>query len=268
MHLGHPTLLKHKTARHVMKKTLTLISLSVSVAATQAQLVTLRDEANNVVNGTTVVFTGAPTEIVFETDISATLTGNVGKVVNVRRYEIDVAAGTQNYFCWGVCYGPQDAGAMPVWNALPQHAITMSPGVTITNFHAYHAPMGLENTNVYRYVWYDVGNVSDTTWVDIEFRSQAVGINEAVAAQYELSVFPNPSMGSDVRVTFTGTGVTAATNLVVYNTVGERVHVERLRSAQQVVVLSTADLSSGVYFATLEANGSTLATRRFAVTGR
>jgi Secretion system C-terminal sorting domain len=144
----------------------------------------------------------------------------------------------------------------------------MSPGVTITNFHAYHAPQGLENCNVYRYVWYDVGNPTDTTWVDIQFCSQAVGINEAVASQYQLAVFPNPSVGSDVRVSFTGTGATPATSLVVYNTLGERILTESVRAAQQVVVLSTADLSSGVYFATLEANGTTLATRRFAVTGR
>ncbi|MEO8588449.1 MAG: T9SS type A sorting domain-containing protein [Flavobacteriales bacterium] len=251
-----------------MKKISTLFCLSVLVVSAQAQLLTLRDADNNVVNGTTVIHVGAPTESVFETDLSATLEGAVGRSVNVRRYEINVAAGTQNYFCWGVCYGPQDAGAMPVWNALPQHAITMSPGVAVTNFHAYHVPMGLENCNVYRYVWYDVGNPTDTTWVDIQFCSQAVGINEAAAAQYDLTVFPNPSTGGDVRVSFTGTGATPATTFVVYNTVGERVHMERVRAAQQAVILSTADLSTGVYFATLEANGATLATRRFVVTGR
>ena len=251
-----------------MKKLSTLICISALAASAQAQLLTLRDENNNVVNETMVVHNGASTETVFETDISATLNGTVGKSVNVRRYEITVAAGTQNYFCWGVCYGPQDAGALPVWNALPQHAITLSPGVAVTNFHAYHSPMGQENCNVYRYVWYDVGNTNDSTWVDIQFCSQAVGINEALAAQYNLSVFPNPSVGNDVRVNFTVTGAASATSLVVYNALGGRVHAERIRAAQQTAILSAAELSTGIYFATLESNGTALATRRFVVTGR
>lgn len=257
-----------KTESRTMKKLSTLICLSVLAVSAQAQLLTLRDENNNVVNETIVVHTGASTESVFETDISATLNGTVGKSVNVRRYEISVAEGTQNYFCWGVCYGPQDAGVLPVWNALPQHAITLSPNVTVTNFHAYHVPMGQENNNIYRYVWYDVGNPNDSTWLDIEFRSEAVGIDEAVAAQYNLSVFPNPSVGSDVRVSFTGTTVAPATSLVVYNALGGRIHTERIRTAQQTAVLSAGELSTGIYFATLEANGTALATRRFVVTGR
>lgn len=252
----------------MMKKTLTLICSAFLSLGTQAQLLIIRDSLDNVVNGTTVVKTGMADAFVISEHLEATLEGNVGKVVNVRRYELEVIPQTQNYFCWGVCYGPQDAGAMPTWYSLPQHSITMSPGVEYSNFAGYHSPLGQTGSSTYRFVWYDVGNTTDTAWVDIEFRVDPVGMNEAAAAQYELSVFPNPSMGADVRVNFTATAVSPATRLVVYNSLGEAVHAEAIRATQQSLVINAGELSTGVYFATLENSGTMLATQRFVVTGR
>ena len=139
---------------------------------------------------------------------------------------------TQNYFCWGVCYGPQDAGAIPAWSSLPQHSITMSPGVGYSNFGGYHSPMGQVGSSTYRFVWYDVGNPTDTVWVDIEFEANSVGIHEAATAQ-----------------------------------LGAAVLSETIRATQQTTLIAT-ELSPGVYFATLENNEALLATQRFVVTGR
>ena len=251
----------------VMKKTLTLFCSAFLVAGAQAQLLTIRDSLDNVVNGMLVVKTGMADEFVISEHLDVTLEGNVGKVVNVRRYELEVLPQTQNYFCWGVCYGPQDAGAMPAWSSLPQHSITMSPGQVYTNFGAYHSPLGQTGSSTYRFVWYDVGAPTDTAWCDIEFLVSPVGINEATASGYELSVFPNPSMGADVRVNFTATAVSPATRLVVYNALGEAVHAEVVRAAQQSLVINAGELSTGVYFATLENKGTMLATQRFVGTG-
>jgi len=252
----------------INKYALLLSFTSVAGSLFAQDLVILKDEAGNTVNGQLVVQYGDPSAPDHEVDIIANLQGNVSKTLNVRRYETQVLLGTANYFCWGVCYEERPAGGQYLWQSLPQHAVALVPGVDALNFHAYLKPNGQVGVARFRFVWFDIDQPADTAWVDIEFRSEVVGIDEAVASQYDLAVFPNPSAGADVRVSFAGAAATSATRLVVYNTLGERVHSEGIRASQQAAILSTAALSTGVYFATLEANGITVATRRLVVTGR
>ena len=49
---------------------------------------------------------------------------------------------------------------------------------------------------------------------------------------------------------------------------GERVRTITVRQGQPLVRLSTANMSEGMYFASVQRAGTTLATRRFVVTGR
>ncbi len=251
-----------------MRSILTLCLLILSFPLLQAQdFITLQDAGDNVVNGTTVVYYGDAAGGAMEEDIWLTLVSGPSRNINVRRYEISVVPLTQNYFCWGVCYGPRDAGESPVWEAEPQHSLILTAGNTVSNFHAYHSPQGQLGISTYRYVWFDTASPNDTVWVDIEFHATPVGVEEQ-ALSAELSVFPNPSMGGDVRFAIDVQGAPQGMKLVVFNTVGEEVLVSVLRNGQQQVVLPTGELSSGIYFASLRANGNVLTTRRFIVAGR
>jgi len=245
------------------------LSLILSLVGVQAQeFITLQDLNGNVVNGTMVVHVGDVNDGVFEEDITATLVAGATRNINVRRYEVDVQPNTGNYFCWGACYGPQDAGALPVWNAQGQHALALSAGVEVTNFHAYHEPRAQVGNSTYRYVWFDTAIPSDSVWVDIQFRAiDNVGVEELVASA-SISAFPNPSKGEDVQFQLDVRNVDQAMDLVVFNAVGERVRTITVRTGQPVVLLSTASMSQGMYFASLQRAGTTLATRRFVVTGR
>jgi hypothetical protein len=188
--------------------------------------------------------------------------------INVRRYEVDVQPATGNYFCWGVCYGPQDAGVLPVWNAQGQHALALSAGVVVTNFHAYHEPRAQVGNSTYRYVWFDTTTPTDSVWVDIQFQAiDNVGVEELVASA-SINAFPNPSKGEDVQFQLDVRNVDQALDLVVFNALGERVRTITVRQGQPLVRLSTANMSEGMYFASVQRAGTTLATRRFVVTGR
>ncbi len=244
-------------------------TLLVSLAGAQAQeFISLTDINGNVVNGTLVVHVGDVNDNVFEEDISATLVAGATRNINVRRYEVDVQPATGNYFCWGVCYGPQDAGALPVWNALGQHALALSAGVAVTNFHAYHEPRAQVGNSTYRYVWFDTSTPTDSVWVDIQFQAiDNVGVEELIASA-SISAFPNPSKGEDVQFQLEVRNVDQVLDLVVFNAVGERVRTVTVRQNQPLVRLSTAGLSEGMYFASLQRAGTTLATKRFVVTAR
>lgn len=248
-----------------MRKSITL-SVLLLAAAAQAQFITLRDHHGDVVNGGTVTYTGNADEIIMEVHLETTLNGGDDRIVNVKRYERGVQAGTMNYFCWGVCYDAQEAGARPVWASLPVHALEMTPGEPLTNFGGYHMPMGLEGTNTYRYVWFDVANPNDSVWADIVFQSNAVGISEAAGAVRSMNVFPNPSLGQNVEFQIElANGVNGAV-LAVYDMLGARVSNTRLSAMSSRTVLPVADMAPGVYFASVERNGSALVTKRFVVT--
>lgn len=238
-----------------------------SAAANGQELLSLTDYDGNTVNGTLIVHVGSAESSVEEVGVHAVLLDGGQREVNVRRYELDVQATTQNYFCWGICYGPQDAGALPVWNAMPEHSLQLQEDVEVNNFKAYHVPMGLEGSSTYRYVFYDVSVPTDSVWVDIEFQSLPVGIEE-LAASATLAVFPNPSKGADVQFDLEATGLVGASDLVIHNAVGQRIRTTTVRMGQPVARLSTEGMAPGLYFASVEHQGRTLVTRRFVVSSR
>ncbi|MBL7953027.1 MAG: T9SS type A sorting domain-containing protein [Flavobacteriales bacterium] len=243
----------------------------LSTATFAQDFITLTDGEGSVVNGTTVVHTGLAGDIgdgtVDEVDILATLVSGPEREINMRRYELEVEPYTQNYFCWGLCYGPQDAGAMPSWSSLPQHSLDMEAGVGLSNFHAYHVPQGVEGCSTYRYVWFDVSNSDDSVWVDIQFCSLGVGIEERASAAH-ITVFPNPSKGADVEFDVELVNTTGAAALVIHNALGERIRSSALRNGQPVARMSTEGLAPGMYFASVDVQGRTLVTQRFVVSGR
>ncbi len=250
-----------------MKRTFLSLSLLTLCGAAQAQLAELHDHlTGNVVNGQLLEHWGVNDTSSHEVDVHLILNGSVNKTVNVRRYELSVVANTENYFCWGVCYGPQMAGALPVWNAQPQHAIPCQPGVMVTNFHAYHNPYGALGSSTYRYVWYDVANPTDSVWCDIRFQVTAVGVPEL--AVKEFAAFPNPAIGQDVQLRLELNGDAAGAQVVVHNMVGEQVLLVPVRGASARITMPTAQLSPGMYFASLQRNGRAASSIRFVVAGR
>ncbi len=263
------TEVEHQTRKDMNLRYAFALSLITAFGGTQAQeFISLTDINGNVVNGTMIVHVGDVNDGVFEEDVTATLVAGATRNINVRRYEVDVQPLTGNYFCWGVCYGPQDAGALPVWNALGQHSLALSAGQAVTNFHGYHEPRGQEGNSTYRFVWFDTSTPTDSVWVDIQFQAITnVGVEELVASA-SINAYPNPSKGEDVQFQLDVRNVDQVLDLVVFNAVGERVRTITVRQGQPLVRLSTGALAEGMYFASLQRAGTPLATRRFVVTGR
>lgn len=240
------------------------VSLALSFASIMGAqgIVTLTDEEGHVVNGTVIV---APCDWSTDTvSLFAQLTGASPMTVNVRRYEMWPVTGTNNFYCWGVCYLPVTTGTYPTW--VSQHYVDMNPGATYNNFHAYHQAEGITTTARYKFVWFDEANPSgpDSSWVDIDFCG-LVGVNERVAQSTTLTVWPSPSQGQDLQLAY-ALDRSGGAHLVLYNVLGEAMRRTVIGGAQGRITWSTADLGPGVYFATLEREGRAMTTQRFVVT--
>lgn len=250
-----------------MKHILTPVLASlIALPLASQEYLTLQDGGGNVVNGGNIVYYGSADASVLEQGVYVTLVSGPMRDINVRRYELDVQPNTLNYFCWGICYLEREAGESPVWQAASNHSIELEAGITETAFKAYHVPNGQLGNSSYRYVWFDKNSPSDTVWVDIEFRSTPVGIDERGTAVRNFTVFPNPSQGADVQFTLELDGGLEGVTMAVFNALGEQVYTNALAAQQARATLPTAGLPAGMYFATVQRRGTTLATRRFVVT--
>lgn len=226
-----------------------------------SQWITLTDVDGNDVTNSSIdhweVNSSNPFTMVIH--LEAELVGGGNRTVNVKRYEMGVTAGTQNYFCWNLCYLPRNAGQTPLW--IGGDSQPMTPGVPFTGFGGYHIPNGNFSLSSYRYVWYDVANPNDSAFVDLSFES-AVGIGESMALG-EFSIVPNPANASTMVNFSLANG--NADGIVVHNALGGQVMKASVAAAQRSAQLSTASLPEGVYFVSLTGQGRTLRTQRLVV---
>lgn len=244
----------------INKYALAFAAFCVTTGAS-AQWITLTDhDGIDVTNGSTNKFqiTSAGATLVIH--LEAVINGGADRTVNVKRYEMGVAPTTQNYFCWNLCYLPQNAGAIPVWVAGDYQ--NMDPGVPFTGFAGYHVHNGDYSLSTYRYVWYDVANPNDSAYVDLVFES-AVGLADVAAVQ-QFSVTPNPANDA-TTVTYASSGGSADA-VVVYNALGAQVFSTAVAATQRNAQLNLASLREGLYFVSLRQRGRTLGTQRLVVT--
>ncbi|MEZ4737878.1 MAG: T9SS type A sorting domain-containing protein [Flavobacteriales bacterium] len=243
----------------------TIAALAVGLQSQAQGLLQITDEDGNVVNGTVV---SHPLTHINGTDTVSFITEVIGdqtRDVKVRRYELEPVLGTNNFFCWGICFLPATTGTHPAWET-PFYE-NLEPGERFNGFHAYHEAQGINTSTRYRFVWFDLNDPqgADSSWVDIEFAA-AVGMAERAAVSASLEVWPNPSAGSDIQLNFELSKPLQGTEVVLYNVLGDRVRRQSVSATQGRAVISAAGLGAGVYLANLEANGKMLATRRIVVT--
>lgn len=257
-----------------MRKTTTLRSFgftfvlgAVSLAA-QGQFITLTDEWGNVVNGQVIEkwHDLSPSPPAVEVDVECVLNNSAITSVNMRRYELQIPAGTTyNYYCWGECYAPALSGTHPVWPAPQSNNLT--PAEDYAGFHAYYQPMGVEGAACFRYVWFDDANPSDTTWVDICFNASPVGMEDHERNAFTFNAYPVPSNGGNVELTFDAPRANERMTVDLHDALGQLLATERIRTGQQRLVLGEGSLSPGLVFATLRVDGRTKATRRLVLGG-
>ena len=244
-----------------------LLALAVLPAAQAQEVpVSLTDAEGAPVNGqvlhVSAALNGDPYQALAQSLRTTNITEEV-RSINIKRYELDVLPGTQNYFCWTLCYDALPAGERELWVA--HMAVSIAPGESFDGFYGDYMPMGITGTSTFRFVWFDVDNPNDSTSVDVVYTATgAAGVNEASAVR-GFTAFPNPSMDGNITFGYDLGAALPGTRLAVYNLLGERKLVRDLGGAQGRVALGGGELGNGVWFAVLERNGKALATKRVVV---
>lgn len=219
-----------------MKKQLLFLALAcIAAVMASAQVLIVKDHDGNIVNGTTYVENGDG----LGTD-SASFTVEIGDTsltsadVTVTRTELTVCESTKNFFCWGLCYNPFDAGAQPVVTTSGGENLIMEPDSVYSNFHAYHVPNGATGDASYRFKW-TVKGTTDSVVVNVQFKvAGTCGLDGVKEMQNVVRVTPNPAQhfiqiasGNVIRKA----QVIDVTGKVVVNTTNaSRINIQHLES--------------------------------------
>lgn len=237
-------------------------------SASAQNLMSFQDHNGNAIaNGDMITYTDMASVVEMQSDVECAVNGTSPRDVNVKRYELNVVVNTENYFCWGLCYLPQAAGSIPVWDS-QDPIFGMTPNTFGTDFHAYHRPNSEVDCMTYRYVWYDLNNSLDSSWLDIQFCSTPVGIDELTNPVLAFSVFPNPVNGNTAIVNVALANDYQNGQIVLHNALGEEVLSKPIGSLNSTMDLGLDGVGNGVYFCSISIGGKLVSTERLVVAKR
>lgn len=167
--------------------------------------------------------------------------------------------GHQTSYCWALCYDTTICGISPDQLDVPGRSIDS------TSFHSYLYPNNIVGTSTMTYTFFDQNNQSDSVVAHITYDALSTGINE-VQRGFLSNAYPNPAT-SIATISYNLPSLNNG-HVYLYNLLGVLVKDIALTNLQSMVVISTSDLSAGVYTYTLVNEGKFVSANRLVVSHR
>jgi hypothetical protein len=221
-----------------MKKALLLLTIVLIAGfSVFSQNLTLSDGAHNVPNGDTIMVAGDVTSTLF---CHINVINNAGVALSVKciRTNVVVVPGSTNTFCWGgSCWDTS-------YYISPDPTI-IAAGETSTEFSGDYKANGHSGISIVRYRFYDMNNVSDSVMFYGLFDA-TVGINEL--PQLTVSdIYPNPADNA-AFLNYNITSNFTKAEIRIIDILGNKAQIIPLNDREGKVKISTANLTSGIYF--------------------
>lgn len=225
------------------------------VTSTSSSLALSNDDGDLENNGTLII-NGSPDDVTLISHVYATNVDNKDLEVKVRRIETHLPDETLSYFCWAQCY-------LPATNVSPT-AMTIVPGETNTFFSGDYEPSGVAGEATISYVFFDEGDLSNFSTINVTYIASTVGIEENDLNEVYLSnAYPNPA-STTVSMDYDLKDVNDA-KLVVYNLLGGVVRDLQITDAIGKLKVNVTDLDDGIYFYSLLVKNETVRTQKLVV---
>jgi len=182
--------------------------------------------------------------------------------VRCSRNVMQEVSGSENYFCWGVCF-TATTDVSPV-----QIAQSMPGGSVNDTFYAHYRPNGNVGQTTVEYCFFDNGNSEDricqlvTYCADME--ECVVGIRETASHQPGLTIAPSLLSGIGKVVYSLPEGMRSA-EIEIFSASGQIVQRAVVTGQNGMILLNGQDFSNGVYLVRLKAQGQLLGFSRLVV---
>lgn len=234
------------------------VYVEFSAAYPPMQSFTLQDTNGVAINaGSTIVITGEPTTDLLKARINVKNTSEFSKDVKVKKYETNILANTSNYFCWGVCYGP-DTYESPFAQTLEASAVN-------DQFYGEYSPQNVTGLSTIMYTFFDANNRDDSVAVYVQFNASPNAIDENIADGIIFSeAYPNPAI-SKVNIDYNLPASVNKATIRITNMLGAKVKESGLQNQSGTARIEVSELQNGIYFYSLVADDQLVLTRKFIV---
>lgn len=198
-------------------------------------------------------------EIAFEAALQ-NLTSDPIDVI-VEKEHIFIVDGTENSFCWGLCYSPATNVSNP--RTLDGNAVSILHELS---FHHQIDPtysgdpsQYIAGTSIVKYYAYPADNTSDRVCLEMHFKYDPSNVTENPVRLGH--AYPNPASS----MVYFDLNVDSDVVVSVYNLLGQEVKTQRVGRDQNRVSIAVDDFQPGVYFCSFQINSETVSTEKFIV---
>ena len=239
-----------------MKKSLLLFGLTCMTALlTYSQSLQLSDSTGSIVNNSTIIKFGLPSDDEILSFIFVKNTTADSMSVKVRMVKISTLPGTMNVFCWGLCFDTSTYVS-------PDPIVIHAGRTDSTNFSGHYIPGGVSGNSTMRYVFFNANTPTDTVCVNVTFAAFPQGIKDL--SNITLSdAYPNPANNS---VNFScSVPQSSGAKLILRNILGSVVKEVDIAGISGKFSLNTSELADGVYFYSFLVNGTPRVTKKLVI---
>jgi hypothetical protein len=241
-----------------MKKILLSLFFISLFASAFAQSFSLQDTNGVAITaGSKVYIIGDPASVVMTAKIWVKNNAGEAKEVKVKKFHVDVLANTMNYFCWGVCYGP-DTYESPFGR-------TIEGGAVSHEFYGDYNPQAVIGKSTIMYTFFDAAKPNDSVAVYVEFNGSPASAGQEMAGSVSFSeAYPNPAV-SKVNVDYSLPVYVKEATIQITNMLGAKVREIKLEELSGTARIEVSELQNGIYFYSLVADNKLVLTRKFVV---
>jgi hypothetical protein len=208
-------------------------------------------------NGDTIVFTSTNNTATFAFPLSITNTSNQLVNVRVRKIELSIVPGSDNYFCnWTSCYTPS---VFESPDSLP-----MMPADTFKQFSCDYASNGHPGTSYVMYTFYNDSDHNDSMSVVGKYMAGSPAAIDLSNNSYTVSnAYPNPAK----NVLFIDYNFTNAkfASIEIHNILGSIVQHKSIGSLSGKAKIDVSNLKNGIYFYTIIIDNQKYISKKFIV---
>jgi len=237
-----------------MKKILlfsTILFIAFFVKAQTLELYSLSDVLIN--NGDTVTVDSMATVPEMLGEVKVKNVAAQAKSVFCEKQEISIVNGTENTFCWGLCFPPT--------TFVSPDPISIASGEVYSGFSGHYSPKNIPGATVVKYTFKI--NHGDSAWVFIKYNAIYNYVDLNNISKNISKPFPNPA-NSNFNINF---NLEKENNYLVeiYNSEGQKVFENILNMTKGLNYFNVSDLYSGLYICNIKSDGILLKSEKLII---
>jgi hypothetical protein len=255
-----------------MKKIITSLFIIAASLGAKAQVIQLLDKNGGLLNDDTLVFWHAVDSAVFQAPfenknfVTVYNSSNDTLSIDLIREKLQGISGASDQLCWGTnCYVEPQGGSITWVVGDFVQALPMDTAAGLIPLSIYIDAQKNVGEAYFRYDFYDVNDTRIKSSITINFSlSYLTGLTDEEISNFGFNIFPNPA-SRNATIQFKSELNFREQYIEILDITGKLVETKEIPVGTISYDLQTEDISSGVYFLRLIAEGVQVETKKIII---